>query len=125
MSKYGARKTFIASIIYMIGITFAAVFALCGPKCVSLVYAFCPLWGFGFGVFYASNNAYWTELVPSDAVAQFMGIYYFAAQILGWAPPAAYWVRAEITPTAMAWIVRGEEGTQRDRAASTIAGTLY
>jgi len=92
MKKFGARKTFIASVIYMIGITLAATFALCGPKCTAITYVFCPLWGFGFGVFYSANNAYWTELVPRDAISQFMSLYYFAAQILGWAPPAAYTV---------------------------------
>ena len=50
----------------------------------------------GFGVFYAANNAAWTELVPPDAVAQFMALYYFAAQILSWAPPLAYAVLNQV-----------------------------
>ena len=90
MNRYGARKTFIWSIVYMILVTLVAVVILCGPRCRDLVFVFCPFWGFGFGVFYASNNAYWTELVPPDSTAQFMSLYYLAANILGWAPPAAY-----------------------------------
>ena len=83
MARYlGARKTLICTIAYMVCTTIMAAFVLCGPACRDRVWLFAPIWGVGFGVFYAANNAAWTELVPPDAVAQFMALYYFAAQIL-------------------------------------------
>ena len=90
MRYLGARKTLICTIAYMVCTTVLAAFVLCSPSCKDRVWLFAPIWGVGFGVFYAANNAAWTELVPPDAVAQFMSLYYFSAQILGWAPPAAY-----------------------------------
>ena len=76
--------------------TLLAAFVLCGPACRDRVWLFAPIWGVGFGVFYAAHNAAWTELVPPDAVAQFMALYYFAAQILSWAPPLAYAVLNQV-----------------------------
>ena len=89
MRYLGARKTLICTIAYMVLTTILAAFVLCGPACRDRVWLFAPIWGVGFGVFYAANNAAWTELVPPDAVAQFMALCYFAAQILSWAPPYA------------------------------------
>ena len=96
MRYLGARKTLICTIAYMVLTTILAAFVLCGPACRDRVWLFAPIWGVGFGVFYAANNAAWTELVPPDAVAQFMALYYFAAQVLSWAPPLAYAVLNQV-----------------------------
>ena len=97
MDRLGARRTFVASIAYMTAVTVAAPVVLCGPSCRSLVFLFAFFWGLGFGVFYASNTSFFTELVPGDAISQFMSLYYFSAQVLSWAPPAVYTLLNQLT----------------------------
>jgi len=97
MSRVGARRAFIGSIVYMTVVTVAAPIVLCGRECASLVFLFAFFWGVGFGIFYASNASYFTELIPTDAVSQFMSLYYFSAQILSWAPPAVYTLLNQLT----------------------------
>merc|ERR1711871_1354711 len=69
---WNSWTTLICTIAYRVLTTILAAFVLCGPACRDRVWLFAPIWGVGFGVFYAANNAAWTELVPPDAVAQFM-----------------------------------------------------
>ncbi|KAJ1460309.1 autophagy-related protein 22-like protein [Pelagophyceae sp. CCMP2097] len=96
MDRFGAFKAFFGVVVFMAVVTFVAQITLCGPGCAGHLFLYSALWGFGFGGYYASNTALFVTLVPPDAEAQYMSVYYFAAQILSWLPVACYTLLNEV-----------------------------
>lgn len=90
MDAIGAKKTFVYSVVVMVVSSVVGPAILCGPSCASYTFAFAVVWGMAYGAYYSANTALYSELVPVGSEAQFMSLYYFAANLLTWAPPATY-----------------------------------
>ena len=96
MRRIGAKQTFLTTIYVYAGTSFFAYFVL-RPVTSSLVFVFAIIWGVCFGTYFASNTSFYTQLVPKHAESHFMAMFYFAAVIFAWAPPALFTLLNQLT----------------------------
>jgi len=97
MRPFGAQRTFIGAILVFMATTFIAYFVVVGSMARMLIFLLSVVWGACFGVFFAANTSFYTQLVPKHAESHFMAMYYFAGVILTWAPPAVFTTLNQLT----------------------------
>lgn len=97
MARYTARVTFLSVIVCMWASTMVAPLVLIDASAANYIYIFSAFWGFLFGTYYTSNTSFYTQLVPKHSESQFMALYYSAAVLLNFAPPAVFTLINEMT----------------------------
>jgi len=70
----------------------ALALTVTGPSRKSWVYFFAALWGISLGWIYTSQRVLFCTLIPKGQEFEFMGIFTFFGQILGWLPPVLFTV---------------------------------
>jgi len=61
-----------------------------GPGKANATYGFAVAWGFFMGWTYPSQRVLFVTLIPKGQETEFMGLFFFMGQILGWLPPLIF-----------------------------------
>mmetsp|Transcript_12175 Transcript_12175/g.25201 ORF Transcript_12175/g.25201 Transcript_12175/m.25201 type:complete len:567 (-) Transcript_12175:2261-3961(-) len=86
---------------YRLGMTFLGVTISCsvlvftGPERKNAVYGFAGIWGATMGWAYPSQRVLFCTLIPKGQETEFMGLFVFTGQILGWLPSLLFTVMNE------------------------------
>jgi Vacuole effluxer Atg22 like len=86
---------------YRLGLVLVATFIaltvaiLRGPEYRNAAFAFAATWGGSMGVMYPSQRVLYCTLIPKGQETEFMGLFVFAGQLLGWLPALLFTIMNE------------------------------
>jgi Vacuole effluxer Atg22 like len=86
---------------YRLGLVLVATFValtvaiLKGPEYRNAAFGFASLWGCSMGIMYPSQRVLYCTLIPKGQETEFMGLFVFAGQLLGWLPALLFTIMNE------------------------------
>jgi hypothetical protein len=66
-----------------------------GPENRNAAFGMASLWGFSMGIMYPSQRVLFCTLIPKGQETEFMGLFVFAGQLLGWLPALLFTIMNE------------------------------
>ena len=88
--RFNPLFSYRASLLFFVGSIAAASGTLAGPEMLIWAYFLAFLWGFGQGVLYPSQRVLFCTLIPKLQETEFMGVFIFAGEIIGWLPSVVF-----------------------------------
>jgi MFS-type transporter involved in bile tolerance (Atg22 family) len=88
--RFNPLFSYRASLFYFLSSIAAAAVVLTGPERKKWAYFFAAMWGIGMGVLFPSQRVLFCTLIPKKQETELMGVFVFAAEIIGWLPSVVF-----------------------------------